>query len=92
MIFTRPLQRRYWFGPYEGYQFRSMRRLQKVLGLDADAVETIVRMSNQIIDLQQALRQVEAELSAQTGIQHVRLARFTEVFNEANWIELDVQD
>ena len=92
MIFTQPSHKRYWVGPYEGYQSRSMHRLQKDLGLDEAAVETILRLSSQIVELQQLLRQVEAELSAQTGAQRVRLARFTEVYNEASWIELDLQD
>ena len=91
MIFSQTPEKRYWFGPYEGYQHRSMRRIQKSLGIDATTVETIIRLRNQIVDLQQDLRQREAELSAQTTIQHVRLARFTEVYNEASWVELDVQ-
>jgi hypothetical protein len=91
MIFPQTPEKRYWFGPYEGHQHRSMCRMQKVLGMDIANVETIIRLRNQIVDLQKDLRQLEAELSAQTMIQHVRLARFTEVYNEASWVELDVQ-
>ena len=79
--------RRYWYGPPEGYESRSRRRLQEDLGIDEAAAETILRLRSQVIGLQSRIRQLEAELNAQSASRHMRLARFREVYYEATWIE-----
>lgn len=83
---------RYWYGPYEGYASRSQRRLKADLGVDAAAVEAILRLRSQVIELQSQIRRLEAELTAQYASQHMRLARYREVYYETTWIELKVQD
>lgn len=80
-------QKQYWYGPYEGYESRSQRRLQEDLGVDEAAVETILRLRNQVIELQSYIRQLETELTAQRANQQMRLARYREVYYEATWIE-----
>jgi hypothetical protein len=84
--------KRYRYGPYEGYESRSQRRLKADLGIDEATVEAILHLRGQIIDLQSRVLRLEAELTAQTTSQHIRLARYREVFYEATWIELEVQD
>ncbi len=82
-------QKRYWYIPCEGYEERSQRRLQNDLGVDEAAAETILHLRSQVIELQSQIRQLEAELTTQVASQHLRLARYREVYYEATWIELD---
>ena len=71
---------------------RSQRRLQEDLGVDEAAAEAILRLRSQVIELQSHIRQLEAELAAQYASQHMRLARYREVYYEATWIELEFQE
>jgi hypothetical protein len=87
-----PSQERYWYGPYEGYESRCQRRLQEDLGVDEAAAETILRLRNQVLELQARIRLLEAELTAQAASQQLRLARYREVYYEATWIELEIQE
>ncbi|MCJ7622522.1 MAG: hypothetical protein MUO76_03390 [Anaerolineaceae bacterium] len=82
--------KKYWYGPYEGFESRSQRRLQNDLGVDEVAAETILRMRSQIIELQSQIRRLETELTAVYASQHSRLARYREVYYEVTWIELDL--
>jgi hypothetical protein len=84
--------KRYWYGPYEGYETRSQRRLQDDLGIDEAAAEVILRLRRQVIELQSHIRRLEAELSTQYAGQHMRLARYREFYYEANWIELEIKE
>ena len=89
MIPENPPPKKYWYGPYEGYESRSQRRLQNDLGVDEAAAEAILHLRRQVIELQSQIRQLEAELTAQVDSQQFRLARYREVFYEATWIELE---
>jgi len=71
-----PSQKRYWFGPSEGYESHSRRRLQDDLEVDETADEMILRLRSQVIEFQSHIRQLEAELAARYASQHIRLARF----------------
>jgi hypothetical protein len=84
--------KRYWYSRYEGYDSRSQRRLQDDLGVDEVAAEVILRLRSQVIELQSRVRQLETELAARDAIQHLRLARYREVYYEATWIELELQE
>ena len=84
--------KRYWYGPYEGYKSRGVRRLQDDLGVDEAAAEAILHLRSQVIELQAQIRRLEAELTAQYASQHMRLARYREVYYEATWIELESQE
>jgi hypothetical protein len=84
--------KRYWYGPYDGYESRSQRRLQNDLGVNEAAAETILRLRTQVIELQSHIRQLESELSTQYASQHMRLAHFREVYYEATWTELEFQE
>ena len=84
--------KRYWYGPYEDYELRSKRRLQDDLGVDEAAAETILRLRSQVIELQSQIRQLEAELTAQYISQHMRLSRYREVYYEATWIEVEIEE
>ena len=85
-------QKRYWYGQPEGFEARSQRRLQKDLGIDEAAAETILHLRSQIIELQSHIRRLRSELVAQTACQHLRLVRYREVYYEATWIELEIQE
>ena len=87
-----PPQERYWYGPYEGYESRCQRRLQEDLGVDETAAETILCLRNQVLELQARIRLLEAELTVQVTSQQLRLARYREVYYEATWIELEIQE
>ena len=92
MIPENPSPKRYWYSPYEGYELRCQRRLQNDLGVDETAAEAILRLRRQVIELQSHIRQLEVELTAQVDSQYVRLARYREVYYEATWIELEIQE
>jgi hypothetical protein len=92
MIPENPSQKRYRYGPSEGYEARSQRRLQEDLGVDEVAAEAILNLRGQVIELQARIRQLEAELTMQSAGQQMRLARYREVYFEAAWIELDFQE
>jgi hypothetical protein len=51
-----------------------------------------VRLRSQVIELQSQIRQLETELAAQYASQHMRLSHYREVYFEATWIELDIQE
>jgi hypothetical protein len=84
--------KRYWYDPYEDYELRSKRRLQDDLGVDEASAEAILRLRRQVIELQSQIRQLEADLNAQYASQHMRLSRYREVYFEATWIELEIQE
>jgi hypothetical protein len=92
MIPENPPPKKYWYGPYEGYESRCQRRLQEDLGVDETAAEAILRLRSQVIELQSRIRELEAELAAQRASQQMRLARYREVYYEATWIELEIQE
>ena len=92
MIPENTSRKSYWYGQYEGYELRSQRRLQEDLGIDEAATETILHLRSQVIELQSHIRQLEAELTVQHASQHLRLARYREVYYEATWIELEIQE
>jgi hypothetical protein len=92
MIPENTSRKSYWYGQYEGYEFRSQHRLQKDLGIDEAATETILHLRNQVIELQSRVRQLEAELTVQVASQHFRLVRYREAYYEATWIELEIQE
>ena len=89
MIPENSFPKQIWYGHYEGYELRSQRRLQKDLGIDETAVETIFHLRDQVIELQAHIRQLEAELTAQNAAQQMHLTRYQEVFSEAIWVELE---
>jgi uncharacterized small protein (DUF1192 family) len=91
MIPEKASPKRYWYGPNEDYESRSQRRLQDDLGVDEAAVEAILHLRSQVIELQSQIRRLEAELTAQHASQHMRLARYREVYFDAIWIELESQ-
>ena len=84
--------KRYRYGPYEDYETRSQRRLQDDLGVDEVAAEAILRLRSQVVELQSYIRRLEAELTTQYASQHMRLARYREVYYEATWIELELPE
>jgi hypothetical protein len=92
MIPENPSPKRYFYGPYEGYESRSQRRLQNDLGVDQAGAEAILHLRSQVIELQAHVRQLEAELTAQVASQQLRLARYREVYYEATWTELEFQE
>ena len=92
MIPQNPSPNRYKYGPSEGYESRSQRRLQDDLGIDEAAAGAILHLRSQVIELQSQIRQLEAELTTQVASQRLRLARYRDVYYEATWIELEFQE
>ena len=89
MISNNTSPKRYRYGPHEGYESRSQRRLQDDLGVDEATAETILRLRSQVVELQSHIHQLETELTALYASQQMRLARYREVYYEATWIELE---
>ncbi|HEX7621000.1 MAG TPA: hypothetical protein VF359_07380 [Anaerolineales bacterium] len=87
-----PSPKRYWYGPHEGYESRSQRRLQDDLGVDESAAEAILHLRSQVIELQAHIRQLETELTVQVASRQLRLARYREGYYETTWIELEIQE
>ena len=92
MISENTPPQKYWYASYEGYESRSQRRLKNDLGIDEATAESIIHLRRQVIELQSHIRQLEAELTAQVDSQQFRLAHSREVYFEATWIELEIQD
>ena len=88
----KPSPKQYRYGQYEGYEARCQSRLQKDLGVDKAAAETILHLRSQVVELQSHVRRLETELNAQTASQHLRLVRYREVYYEGTWIELEIQE
>jgi len=82
----------YWYEQDEGYEARCQRRLLNDLGVNDAAAETILHLRSQVIELQAQIYRLEAELAAQEIGQQMRLARYQEVYYEAAWIELEIQE
>ena len=85
-------QKRYTYGSYEGYELRCQRRLKTDLGVNASAADAILHLRSQVLELQSRLRQLEAELTAQSASQQLRLAHYHETYYEATWVELEIQE
>lgn len=85
-------QKQFRYGPYEGYELRCQRRLQKDLGIDEAAAEAILRLRSQIIELQAHIRLLESKLTARDASQQLRLTRYRKVYYEATWIDLEIQE
>ena len=79
----------YRYGPSECYELRSRLRLQHDLGVDEAAAEALLRLRNQVMELQDQIHRLEVELTAQHASQQIRLASYQEVYDEAIWIELE---
>ena len=92
MKFDHSSQKKYLYGPYEGYELRCQRRLKTDLGVNTSAVNAILHLRSQVLELQSRLRQLEAELNAQSASQQLRLARYHETYYEAIWVELEIQE
>ena len=92
MVYENKFQKRYWYKSYEGYAVRCQRRIQEDLGFDESVAETILNLRSQVIELQSQIRQLETELNAQFASQNIRLAAYREVYNDAIWIEIKLQE
>jgi hypothetical protein len=92
MIPENTTPKRYWYSLYDGYEIRSQRRLIDDLGVNEAAAEAILHLRSQVIELKSQIRQLETELATQQAGQHMRLARFREIYYEASWTELESQE
>lgn len=92
MLPENTIPKRYGYGPHEGHESRTRRRLQEDLGVDEAAAEAILGLRSQILELQSEIRRLETELNAQQAGRHLRLARYREVWIEATWIELELPE
>jgi hypothetical protein len=90
MMPENPMRTTYWYRPYEGFEARCQRRLQEALGVDETAAEAILRLRNQVVELQAHIRHVEAELAIHHASQDMRLGRYREVSYEATWVDLEI--
>ena len=92
MIPENSTERKYGYRRYEGYEVRIQRRLKKGLGVDESVADTILRLCNQVIELQSHLHQLESELTTLNESQKVKLARYREDYYEAAFVELDIEE
>jgi len=82
----------YRYGPSEGYESRTRRRLKNDLGIDESAAEAILHLRSQVVELQSHIHQLEAELATHAVKQQMRLALYRESYYEATWIEVEFQE
>lgn len=85
-------KKRFWYGPYEGYESRCKRRIQNDLGVNESATELIISLRSQVVELQAQIHQLGVELSTQVDSQRSRLANYQEGYFEATWIELEFKE
>jgi hypothetical protein len=88
MISDNKPPKRYFYGHYAGFDLRSQRRLRSDLGLNQAAVESILHLRCQVVELNKRLHQLEIELADQMDSQQLRLAPYQEIYDEAVWISL----
>jgi hypothetical protein len=67
---------------------RYRQRLKEDLGVEDEAVETIVNLRNQVMILQTRLRTLESTLEIHQVRHSTRLTRYREVFQEADWEDM----
>ncbi len=70
---------------------RRARRLQEHLELDQEAVEVILYMRRQLVELQKEMQALELELN-QHRSRHARRLEGYRVYYEATWRELDSEE
>ena len=74
--------------PYDAAYDRYRQRLKDDLGLDDEAVEIIVNLRNQVLILQTRLRTLESTLEIHQVRHSIRLTKYREVFQEADWEDI----
>ncbi len=67
---------------------RRAQRLRENLGLDEEAVEVILSLRRQLMELQSEMQALELELNQQRH-RHARRMETFRVYYEATWRELD---
>ena len=75
--------------PEDAAYERYCQRLKDDFGLDDDAVEIIVNLRNQVIILQTRMRTLESTLEIHEVRHSSRLMRYREVFEEADWEDVE---
>ncbi len=70
---------------------RRARRLQEQLGLDEDAIEIVLAMRRQLIEMQREMQALELELNRHRR-RHAQRMEGYRVYYEATWRELDPEE
>ena len=61
------------------------KRLNEELGMDEESIEVVMNLRNQVIALQQRLRDLESMLETYQSGYNSRLIKYRQVFYEADW-------
>jgi hypothetical protein len=61
------------------------KRLNEELGMDEESIEVVMNLRNQVIALQQRLRELESMLETYQSGYNSRLIKYRQVFYEADW-------
>lgn len=64
---------------------RCRQRLNEDLGMDEESIEVVMNLRNQVIALQQRLRELESMLETYQSGYNSRLIKYRQVFYEADW-------
>lgn len=73
----------------EEFLRRCERRLREQLGVEAEDVEIILHLRQQVVTLQERIRNLESELENRQRYRQIRLARYQRVYIEGIWYERD---
>ena len=74
------------------YLERCRRRLREELGVNPGAVEVILHLRRQILDLQSRLQALEAELETRNAGRSLRIAEYQQWYYEAAWVQEEEDD
>jgi hypothetical protein len=67
---------------------RYRRRLRETLGINPAGIEVVLRLRNQVVELQARVHQLEVELAIRRARQDTHLVQYREACYEALWYEV----
>jgi hypothetical protein len=66
---------------------RCRRRLMEELGIDEQELDLILRLRQQVVNLQVQVRELEAELSTDRAERQIRIVHYRQSYSETAWRE-----
>lgn len=78
-----------YYYPPDDYEDRCRKRLQKELGVNSAGADVILHMRRQILEMQERIRQMEAELISYRLRKETLLGHYQIEYYEAYWRDID---
>ncbi len=92
MMPVNPSYKKYRYHIADEDESRCQNRLQVDLGVDEDTAGVILRLRRQVIDLQNRVNDLEAELAGREVNRQSYLAHIRQEYIEAAWIEVEIEE